>query len=652
VKGILPAGSEVNKRKTGKKLDGVVPGTPRGRPVFINSRKLWLCVKKIVIGLSVLAALAAIFILAVWLPGEEGMRRWFAFPEPEEVVSNGEEDPPDPEVIPEHELLAEQLRYALELEELQQTTPPAGKEDWLTLAGREDAVGYQARLFLARHFQDEEDVEPAVYYRRALDLHETREVREELGAYLRQTGADAEAREVYRQLLPAEAAREALLDLGTAPESIAADLVEGNYWVTLTAFYASLPEEDRTERLERYYLMGLVQTGRHQEALEPLEAWVEEALFDPELDPELTWHYARALERSGRPGEALPYYAAAGERGHFRRGVILENQGNLAGAAEAFSAAPEAEARWRGARLWERLGETGEALGVYTELAAEASAVQDDAAFRAYVLLAGDEDERAREFLDLLAPSAAWMERLGREPRRELHEEAVLEIPEYLERIEAYQQTNRRELAALELAIRGARATAAERLALAHWHREGGNYFRAVREGIRALNERPCLQAYRLAYLRPYMEYVERAARDFQLDPYLILAVMREESHYRADVISHADARGLMQIMPATGEYIASRKNMDFTLGMLFDPETNIRFGAWYLRSMLNSFDEDLDRALAAYNAGPGNARRWSETPLGQEPLGFPTAITFIETREYITKVRDSYLTYRWLYEE
>lgn len=102
--------------------------------------------------------------------------------------------------------------------------------------------------------------------------------------------------------------------------------------------------------------------------------------------------------------------------------------------------------------------------------------------------------------------------------------------------------------------------------------------------------------------------------------------------------------------MPATGKDIADRKGIDFKVEDLFDPETNIRFGAFYLRAMLDMFNRDLDRALAGYNTGPGHSRRWGNSPLGQEPGGFPTAITFIETREYITRVRNSFLTYQWLY--
>ncbi len=607
-----------------------MPGLPWNSR-FVRMRKTMKNTLFVLILLGTVALMAAFN-----LPGE--------FESQEVLLPEENETEPEEGAIPDG---PEELRYALELEELMEIRPPDGKDRLLALSQRDDAVGYKACLFLARTYGHDEELNPEDLYRRALSLHDTRDIQKELALYLVSAGLVEEAGDVYNLLLPDHEAIEALLTLGASPESVAESLSEKGHWQALAAFVQEMPENQVSAGLEQHHLMALVRTGRHEEALSPLKKTLDEEPYDEEL----AWHYARALELSGRAGDALPYYEAAGERGHHRRGIILDNQEKLPEAADAFSAAPEPESRWRGARMWESLGKLEKALAVYMDLAENPSAVQDDAAYRAFVLLNRSEDERAGDYLEIIDRSPAWMERLNKETRWELEPKQPRETPGFIHRIEAYREAGRNGLADLELAIQSRQAAPWERVALGQWYLEADNYFMAVRQGIRALREYPCLEAYRTAYLKPFMEEVHRAAGDYQLDPYLLLAVMREESHYRSEVISSADARGLMQIMPATGKDIASRKNMDFELDMLFDPETNIRFGAWYLRAMLNMFDGDLDKALAAYNAGPGHARRWSESPLGREPLGFPTAITFIETREYITKVKNSYYTYLWLYE-
>ena len=587
--------------------------------------------------LIALVLLGTVVLLAAFnLPGE--------FESQEVLLPEANETEPEEGVF---QIAPEELRYVLELEALLDETPPDGKDRLLALSQRDDAVGYKASLFLARTYGNNEDINPEALYRRALSLLETRDIQKELALYLESAGLEEKARETYDLLLPDHEAIDALLAQGVSPESVAESLSEKGYWQTLAAFIQGMPQNQVSDALEKYRLMALVRTGKHEKAMSPLKKTLDE---EPDNE-DLAWHYARALELAGRAGDALLYYQAAGEQGHHRRGIILEQQGNLPEAAEAFSAAPEPESRWRGARMWESLGKPQKALAVYMSLAENGSAVQDDAAYRAYVLLTRSEDERADDYLAVIAPSPAWMERLDKETWWELEPKQPLQTPDFIHRIDAYRETGRNEMADLELAIQSRQVSPQQRLALGQWYLEEDNYFMAVRQGIRTLREYPCLEAYRMAYLKPYMDEVGRAAGDYDLDPYLLLAVMREESHYRKDVASSADARGLMQIMPATGKDIASRKNMDFELEMLFDPETNIRFGAWYLRSMLNMFDGNLDKALAAYNAGPGHARRWSESSLGREPYGFPTAITFIETREYITKVKNSYYTYLWLYE-
>src|SRR5690606_25029479 len=125
-----------------------------------------------------------------------------------------------------------------------------------------------------------------------------------------------------------------------------------------------------------------------------------------------------------------------------------------------------------------------------------------------------------------------------------------------------------------------------------------------LRFGIWRPNARP----------RAYAALVQRAARQYGLDPNLLFAVMRVESIYNRRIVSRAGAIGLMQIMPATGKRIAQRMGVSgFQVKDLLDPELNVEFSAWYLASLLERFDGRLPLAVASYNGGPHNVRTWMQ---------------------------------------
>jgi len=148
------------------------------------------------------------------------------------------------------------------------------------------------------------------------------------------------------------------------------------------------------------------------------------------------------------------------------------------------------------------------------------------------------------------------------------------------------------------------------------------------------------LAGLKLLYPMPYSDTIDRRAKERSLDPYLVAALIRTESHFRPHAVSSAGAIGLMQIMPATGAWIAAKIGLEnFTTLALYDPGTNIRLGTWYLRYLIDRFN-DMDMALTAYNAGPGNVERWQEE--GEE--------AFPETSEYVRRVREGERVYRFLY--
>jgi soluble lytic murein transglycosylase len=153
-----------------------------------------------------------------------------------------------------------------------------------------------------------------------------------------------------------------------------------------------------------------------------------------------------------------------------------------------------------------------------------------------------------------------------------------------------------------------------------------------------------------LSYPRPYSATVEAAATEFNVDPLLIWAVMRQESRYDPEALSYVGARGLMQIMPATQTWIAEQWGEDIPPGDAFMPEANVRMGAWFLHFLLDYFDQDQDLALAAYNGGAGSVDSWQADPRVSDRDDLLRWLGFGETREYLEQVALNYRVYRELY--
>ena len=148
---------------------------------------------------------------------------------------------------------------------------------------------------------------------------------------------------------------------------------------------------------------------------------------------------------------------------------------------------------------------------------------------------------------------------------------------------------------------------------------------------------------------RAFEPMVRRAAQRHGLDPNLLLAVMRVESVYQQRIISYAGAVGLMQIMPRTGRLIAEQLGRDeYSTADLLDPETNLEFAAWYLASLIERWDGHLPLAIASYNGGPHNVRRWLRDHGENMTLdAFCERIPFSQTHRYVRRVLTHYAAYR-----
>lgn len=144
---------------------------------------------------------------------------------------------------------------------------------------------------------------------------------------------------------------------------------------------------------------------------------------------------------------------------------------------------------------------------------------------------------------------------------------------------------------------------------------------------------------------------IEKYSKEYDLDPYFVLAVIKAESKFRSDAKSNKNAVGLMQITENTAEWIAEQMELeDYSTDKLYEEEYNIKMGCWYLRNLQDEFD-NKDLVIAAYNAGRGKVKEWlndDEYSKDGESLSY---IPYSETKNYVDKVNTYYEIYKFLYE-
>lgn len=152
---------------------------------------------------------------------------------------------------------------------------------------------------------------------------------------------------------------------------------------------------------------------------------------------------------------------------------------------------------------------------------------------------------------------------------------------------------------------------------------------------------------YKIAYQLHYQDTINDCAKRFVLDPYLVTALIREESYFNPKVQSSVGATGLMQLMPATASYIATKNNIPYYgVSSLLNPDKNIELGCAYLDYAKSKLYEDDLLAVASYNGGPNAVRGWKDTLNYRNFDEFIENIPYPETRDYVKKVFRSY----WIY--
>jgi len=153
------------------------------------------------------------------------------------------------------------------------------------------------------------------------------------------------------------------------------------------------------------------------------------------------------------------------------------------------------------------------------------------------------------------------------------------------------------------------------------------------------------------AFPIPYRDSVERFSRAQSLDSLMVAALIRQESEFNPSALSRAKAMGLTQIMPQTGRDLSRILRIrPYVTGMLYQPETNLKMGTYYIKDLLNRFGGRWEAALAAYNAGRSRADEWLKWGEFREPAEFSETIPFTETRDYVQSILRNADIYRRLY--
>jgi soluble lytic murein transglycosylase len=156
---------------------------------------------------------------------------------------------------------------------------------------------------------------------------------------------------------------------------------------------------------------------------------------------------------------------------------------------------------------------------------------------------------------------------------------------------------------------------------------------------------------WELLFPLPYQKDLVRDARQQNLDPYIVAALIRQESEFNPQALSAKHAYGLTQVEPATGRSLARRAGVRrFSNRSLFQPATNLKLGTYYLRALLDQWGGQWEQTLASYNAGKSRVNDWITWNTYREPAEFVESIPFTETREYVEAVLRNAAVYRQLY--
>jgi soluble lytic murein transglycosylase len=209
-----------------------------------------------------------------------------------------------------------------------------------------------------------------------------------------------------------------------------------------------------------------------------------------------------------------------------------------------------------------------------------------------------------------------------------------------------------RQLAVLELdeVNRRTKSAASVRVLLMRQYFQNGAYGRS----LQLANQLPSSRSERDLYRYPlaFWDLIQQKAQDRGLDPYLVLALIRQESLFDTRARSPAAAIGLMQLIPPTAARVAKQLGLAApSQETLFEPEVNLTLGTQYLKDLLQRYSNNWYKAIAAYNAGEAAVDRWEREIVTDDIEEFVERIPYVETRGYVKLVLRNHQIYKRLYD-
>lgn len=152
-------------------------------------------------------------------------------------------------------------------------------------------------------------------------------------------------------------------------------------------------------------------------------------------------------------------------------------------------------------------------------------------------------------------------------------------------------------------------------------------------------------------YPLKHLETVKKYSQKYDLQPELVMAVIKTESGFNENAVSKKGASGLMQIMKPTANWVNEKINIkDYSYDRIKEPEINIEIGCWYLSSLMKSHNNDLTQVIAAYNAGSSNVTKWINDERYSKTGDSLDSIPFEETSKYVEKVRKNKKVYEYIF--
>lgn len=155
-------------------------------------------------------------------------------------------------------------------------------------------------------------------------------------------------------------------------------------------------------------------------------------------------------------------------------------------------------------------------------------------------------------------------------------------------------------------------------------------------------------QMIKIMYKKEYAEYINKYATEYGVEENLIYAVIKAESNFEPNAVSHQNAQGLMQLMYSTAEEVSNKIGIELTDNNILEPEININIGTKYIAILIDKY-ECIEVALAAYNAGSGNVDKWIKNGIIKPDGSDIENIPFKETNNYVRKIMRDYKIYMQL---